>query len=1006
MPSFAESVVDNVEALLAWLSQGVKQAGADYCDIETVDDDQTIVFKDGTLATVIRLHGSFRMVGALEFREIHDTLSGGLKAYLNTGGHGIHVYFSEDPDSAARDIEEALALSIATAKRLSLNLDDLFEEDIRHLSKHCANENVFITLITRPSAITKGEQKLDRKAKEELVVAHPLPRLRDAPNVFAAIAALRTRHASYVSAVLSDLSNVKLAATVLDVHSAIYEQRCSVDPDFTDESWRACLIGDKIPTRKTRRDPKDMSGYFWPRVDRQIIPRNGKILDLKTVEVGDRIYAPMYIHYHSSDIKPFEQLFQRVVETRMPWRMTFLIESDGLGLLAFKDFLTAFLGFTNPDNKLTKTAIAEVRRLVRFGNELDVRYRVDFATWAPKDEKKLLAARASRLARAVQGWGGAEVHEVAGGDAFQGFISSCLAVSMNSVATPACAILSDVVTMLPLYRPASPWYEGGAVLYRTPDGKIWPYQPHSHLQTGSIVIMVAEPRSGKSVNGNQVNLALCLSPGITRLPLILIIDVGKASSGLISLLQYALPEHLRHLVLSIRLRMTPEFSINPGDTQLGCRWPLPHEEAFLINFISVLVTPLGKSAPADGMLGLVKLAVQESYKYYSDEKNPKPYSPNSLGAEDVDRAIEEYGIETDEQTTWWEIVDKLFNLGLTHEATLAQRYAVPLIPDIAAISRETQFMDVYGDKKTEDGEPLLSAFTRMLSESVRSYPILKNPTRFDLGEARIVSFDLDEVAKGSSAAAKHQSAVCYMLARLAGKNFYLLEDHIQTFPPQYRAYHEKRIHEIRQDKKHIQYDEFHRTKDIQAVRDQVIGDMREGGKIGVMVTLISQSVTDYDDQMLEFATAKIVISKQNEVNSEKMRGLFNMSDTAVYAVKNLIRPPGKNGSTFVGMFSTKQGEAVHLLNNTIGGIKLWAFSTTSEDAYVRDVLYSRIGPAETRQLMTRLYPGGSLLEDLDRRKKKLGDAGLIDGKSDDGVIEDMIKEILQKYESMRKEKVA
>lgn len=131
-----------------------------------------------------------------------------------------------------------------------------------------------------------------------------------------------------------------------------------------------------------------------------------------------------------------------------------------------------------------------------------------------------------------------------------------------------------------------------------------------------------------------------------------------------------------------------------------------------------------------------------------------------------------------------------------------------------------------------------------------------------------------------------------------------------------------------------------------------------------------------------------------------------MSDTAVYAVKNLIRPPGKNGSTFVGMFSTKQGEAVHLLNNTIGGIKLWAFSTTSEDAYVRDVLYSRIGPAETRQLMTRLYPGGSLLEDLDRRKKKLGDAGLIDGKSDDGVIEDMIKEILQKYESMRKEKVA
>ena len=58
-----------------------------------------------------------------------------------------------------------------------------------------------------------------------------------------------------------------------------------------------------------------------------------------------------------------------------------------------------------------------------------------------------------------------------------------------------------------------------------------------------------------------------------RLPRIAIIDIGPSSSGLISLLKEALPASKRHLVAYHRLRMTPEYSINPFDTQLGCRYP-------------------------------------------------------------------------------------------------------------------------------------------------------------------------------------------------------------------------------------------------------------------------------------------------------------------------------------------------------------------------------------------------------------------------------------------------
>ncbi|MFU7556856.1 hypothetical protein, partial [Pseudomonas paraeruginosa] len=88
------------------------------------------------------------------------------------------------------------------AKRLGLELDDLFEEDVKHLSQFCTNEKAFITLITRPSAATSAEQKRDVKAKEELREAAPLPRMRDVPNVFAAMQSLRTRHRSFVDALV------------------------------------------------------------------------------------------------------------------------------------------------------------------------------------------------------------------------------------------------------------------------------------------------------------------------------------------------------------------------------------------------------------------------------------------------------------------------------------------------------------------------------------------------------------------------------------------------------------------------------------------------------------------------------------------------------------------------------------------------------------------------------------------------------------------------------------
>ncbi len=132
-----------------------------------------------------------------------------------------------------------------------------------------------------------------------------------------------------------------------------------------------------------------------------------------------------------------------------------------------------------------------------------------------------------------------------------------------------------------------------------------------------------------------------------------------------------------------------------------------------------------------------------------------------------------------------------------------------LLPDAAAICRTQVIEDLYGQVKAPTGEPLIQAFGRMISGAVRENPVLAGVTKFDIGDARIVSLDLDEVAKSGGDAAERQTAVMYMLARyVLARHYYLTEDMLSDFPDAYREYHRARILEIREDPKRIVYDEF------------------------------------------------------------------------------------------------------------------------------------------------------------------------------------------------------
>ena len=624
-----------------------------------------------------------------------------------------------------------------------------------------------------------------------------------------------------------------------------------------------------------------------------------------------------------------------------------------------------------------------------------VRLRVSASTWAPEGDIRLLRARASMLAKAIQGWGSCDVSEISG-DAFQGAVSTMLGVSQDNPATPSIAPLSNVLYMLPLFRPASPW-KNGAILFRSPDGKPWPYQPGSSQQTTWIDLFYARPGSGKSVLSNAINLAVCLSSGISRLPRIAIIDIGPSSSGLISLLKDALPLSQKHLVAHHRLRMRSEYAINPFDTQLGCRYPTPQERSFLVNFLALLATPVGSDKAYDGVSDMSGLIIDELYKNFADEGKANVYAAGM--SEIVDGVLEEIGFVKDAKTTWWEITDALFMAGFAHEAMLAQRYAAPVLADVTSICRLPAIQDLYGKIKAPTNEDLIHAFSRMISSAVREYPIIAQATRFDLGDAKIVALDLDEVARSGSDTSNRQTAVMYMLARyVLARHYYLTEDNVSDMPEAYRTYHHARIAEIREDPKRIVFDEFHRTSKAQAVRDQVVQDMREGRKWKVQIALLSQSLDDFDSVMVEFATSIFIMEAGPEQAVQKTAATFGLSNTARNTLKNRVHGPTEGGATFLAQFATKGGMNTQLLTSTLGPIELWALNTSAEDVFIRNQLYQKIGPRQARKLLAQQFPGGTaikLLEDMYADFKE--ETGFIDDNGKESVMTQMIDNLIKAY---------
>jgi len=178
----------------------------------------------------------------------------------------------------------------------------------------------------------------------------------------------------------------------------------------------------------------------------------------------------------------------------------------------------------------------------------------------------------------------------------------------------------------------------------------------------------------------------------------------------------------------------------------------------------------------------------------------------------------------------------------------------------------------------------------------------------------------------------------------------------------------------------------------------VIQDMREGRKWKVQIALISQSLDDFDAVMVEFATSIFIMDAGPEQAIRKTANIFGLSKTGQYALRTRVHGPREGGATFLAQFATKDGIHTHLLTSTLGPIELWAFSTTTEDANIRNRLYRKLGPAEARRVLASMFPSGSATKVIEDRLAEVREVkGMIDDSVRSGVIDQLVTDILAEY---------
>jgi intracellular multiplication protein IcmB len=955
-----------MHTLKRMMSKIFKSGMYEYCNIEAIDSKFAFVSKNGGLMSMIQISGCRQIIGSEAIVSVIESLADKLQGVLKDPGHKLQFVFERDSHRSRREVEKNILPLKRTMRNIGMNLNSLLDERIDLLAKKTSTEKLFLVIHTDAECLTKYDHKTSTVERLELAkkTGLGLKPGEHAQSPFTVFGSLRERHESFVDNIKNKFEDF-LELELLEVHKALREIRKCVDYDHTADNWEPVLLGDKVKPRFVTESgyDSDISHIMHPDIAYQLFSQRPERSDedASLVRMGGTYYAPIIVDIQQRKATPFSELFGSV-HSDVPWRLSIMFETGHQKIkskVGNKLTMASLLAWSNSQNKLIKSACDEIIRYSEANHTL-MGCQITACTWG--ETIKDVRRRKSILYQQLQSWGNMDVFDEQG-DAIAAWIDSIPGLSEKHVATKSPIFLEEALYMLPISRPCSPW-ETGSMLFRTVDSKLFPYAPFSSLQTAWSEIVFAPPGYGKSFYSSASNLSLILKAGNKQLPRITIVDIGYSSKMFVDLVRESLPEGQKHLAQSYKLKNTREFAINPFDTPLGCQFPISVDKEFVVNFVTAALTPAGNKDGVDRLSELVNFLVEAMYDRFSENGDPNKYEEGSDLV--VDKALADFNITCNENTTWWKVVKRLYERGQIYPASRAQRFAVPSFSDATTVLASDQNLnDTFKDSLTARGESLIKYVSSMLMSLMKEFPILSCPTAFDIGTARVISFDLAAVAKGGSDQADKRTALLYMLATNIGtREFYRGEDLLPEYPEDFRDYHKKEIELEALTPKKLVMDEYHKTKGQPGLRAQTLAFIREGRKFQVSVSILSQLMEDFDDAMVKSVNNIIVLSPGvSEEEAVNIKNRFGMKDDTFKYMKRYVTGPDKyEGSSMIYIGTLKgrrEGTLEQCLRLTVGPREMWAYSTTHEDTFIRKYMSEMHGLDKALTVLATQFPEGS-----------------------------------------------
>lgn len=994
------SAMKGVEEALAYASRyALGQDFTRYCDLQTVigltEDDKKrrpeitapyiFVTEDGHYASVFEVEGTyclFNEQSAITEEEQRDKalfsnyiqrLQTLLTSEFQQMGHKLSFVFERDPEKAEEALRDLLAHQYRGLKRMGLALSDILDERIEKLAPFVARERAFLVVYTSREALSTTEIRDEEKQREAIIKSAPGARYGQNP-LFSELEALKIRHDVFMTTLESQFCQGDTGTRIrlMDAREFGRDLREEVERESISRDWRPFLPGDvhwphglpKNEDHSTLLSPPLRYQFFnsEPHVEGNFVHLDGYWHTTLALSLGPQ-------HPES-----FSVLFSKM-HRRLPWRIRMDLMPGGLKILGGKKMILSMAALLPP----VRPVYNAVQWLEATGKSDPIcAMTVCASTWGRT--KEVTRRNRTLLQKGLQSWG---VCEVTGtfGDPLGAWVATMAGANALSIPSMMFPPLSAALALLPLQRPATPWSDDASVVFSTPDGKIFPVNLTSTLQTKYTKIVAGEPGTGKSVALGTLSEAILFS-GQNTLPFLSYVDKGFSAQGLIRLIRDGLPPEHQHRVVGLVLENSRHHCKNPFDVQLGMKYPLTPEKEYMVSLCETLCVDPENGIPpnAQDCRQILSRVIDIAFENNAD-KVPVRYAPTL--EPDVDKALEKTGLNHRfdqhwwKKATWYEVRDMLFEKGEMKAATRAHYQAMPELSDLQIYLNDEDVRMQYGTITREgSSETLLSYISRCLSDALQSYKMLSGRTMLEFTpETRVIAVDLNNVVGSKTRAGQVKTGLMYLYAgQLAAGHFELPQyrnELMRDLPEMYHSFHHQRLTQLAQEVKTKIYDELHNTKDIPFIMNKLITQELENRKFAICTILSSQYLSHFPPEILKSANSLYLMQVSYE-DIPLLTEHFGVPEHTIQAFRHIGSgaSPDGSGTHFLACFRLKTGRVVQILKNTLGPKELWALNSTPKDAQLRDQLYDLLDGRTARSILAKAFPGGSAEKLINLRQKE------------------------------------